>query len=235
MTRQPGMTIANMIGAIVMLIFLNTGCKHKPIIEPEPPISIPCSPDTVFFERDILPILISNCALSGCHSDTNPKEGVDLTSYNRVMTTADIQPGKAAGDLWKAINETKPDKIMPPPPRAPLTVEQKERIRLWMLQGAKNYICEDETNCITTDMSFNNDIRPILQNYCIGCHGSVNPGGGFILSNFSGVSVVVNNNKLLGSIRRESGFSPMPKGGASLPQCSIDKITAWVAQGAKDN
>lgn len=235
MTRNPDLTIANMIGAIVLLSILNTGCKHKPIIEPESPIPIPCSPDTVFFERDILPILISNCALSGCHNDSNPKEGINLTSYDRVMATADIKPGKAGGDLWKAINESKPDKIMPPPPRAPLTTEQKELIRLWMLQGAKNYICEDETTCITTDMSFNNDIRPILQNYCIGCHGPANPGGGVILSNFSGVSVVVNNNKLLGSIRRDAGFSPMPKGGASLPQCSIDKITAWVAQGAKDN
>lgn len=235
MTRQSGRTIANMIGAIVLLSFLNTGCKHKPIIEPEPPIPIPCSPDTVFFERDILPILISNCALSGCHSDSDPQDGVNLTSYNRVMATADIKPGKADGDLWEAINETKPDEIMPPPPRTPLTTEQKELIRKWMLQGAKNYICEDETNCVTVDMSFNNDIRPILQTYCIGCHGPVNPGGGYNFSNFSGVSVVVNNNKLLGSIRREVGFSPMPQGGAPLPQCSIDKITAWIAQGAKDN
>ncbi len=218
----------------------NSGCKHRPVVDMDMPpddttMVQPCHPDTVYFQLQILPILVSNCALPGCHSAISPQEGIELTSYQKVMQTADIKPGDLDGDLWEAINETDPEKRMPRPPSPPLTAEQINLIRTWILQGAKDLTCDPTGVCDTVGMSFANDIQPILNTYCTGCHGGSAPLGGINLSNFSGVSVVVNNNRILGAIRRQPGFSPMPQGGNPLPECHINQIAAWINQGAQNN
>lgn len=238
--RSPFRFLLLMAVVILAGLLSNSGCQHRPVVDMDmPPDDTtqvqPCHPDTVYFELQILPILVSNCALPGCHSAISPQEGVELTSYQKVMQTADIKPGELKGDLWEAINETDPDKRMPRPPNLPLTAEQKNLIRTWILQGARDLTCEPTGVCDTVAMSFANDIQPILNTYCTGCHGGSAPLGGINLSNFSGVSVVVNNNRILGAIRRQAGFSPMPQGGNPLPECHIHQIAAWIDQGAQNN
>lgn len=44
-----------------------------------------CSPDTIYFEQSILPLIISNCALSGCHDSKTAREGYDYTNYKGIM------------------------------------------------------------------------------------------------------------------------------------------------------
>jgi hypothetical protein len=46
---------------------------------------VPCDPDSVYFQNQILPILVSNCTESGCHNASDHKEGVILTSYQTLM------------------------------------------------------------------------------------------------------------------------------------------------------
>ena len=72
--------------AVLVMAFFHLGCEHDPVIDladlptfdttntiidttgtggnPNEDI---CSPDSIYFENDILPILISNCAIPGCH------------------------------------------------------------------------------------------------------------------------------------------------------------------------
>src|SRR5687767_10619889 len=45
----------------------------------------PCHPDTIYFFKDVLPILVSNCAKSGCHDAVTHEEDLILTSYDQVM------------------------------------------------------------------------------------------------------------------------------------------------------
>lgn len=223
---------------------IQSGCKHQPFLDmtiipgdtTQNPVEHPCSPDTVYFQLQILPILVNNCTMPGCHSASNPAEDIDLTSYAKVMQTGDIKPGKLDGDLWEAINETDSDKRMPRPPAAPLTAEQKNLIRVWILQGAQDLTCDGDSGaCDTTNMSFSMDIQPIFNTNCTGCHGGSNPQAGINLSNYSGVSNVLSANRLLGAIKHQAGFTAMPPSGNPLSTCKIDQIEAWVNQGAKNN
>lgn len=196
-----------------------------------------CSPDTVYFDQQILPILQSSCAFSGCHDAASAQDGVVLTNYERVMQTADIRPFRTNdSELYEVITENDPDDVMPPPPASRLTGEQIALIATWINQGAQNLQCDpDAGSCTTNSRSYNTHIRPILQNRCVGCHSGGSPSGGVSLNNYTGVLTVVNSGQLLGAIRQETGFANMPPNGNALPQCTIDQIAAWIQDGAPNN
>ena len=58
---------------------------------------------------------------------------------------------------------------------------------------------------------------------------------GILLDNYEGLSEYASNGKLLGAIKHEEGFLPMPADGGQLGECSIEKIEAWINQGGKNN
>lgn len=91
--------------------------------------------------------------------------------------------------------------------------------------------------CETTDIKYSTVIKPILSANCAtpSCHGSSNPGGGYDLTTYNGVKVVVDNGELMGSITHASGYVAMPKDGPKLPDCQITQITTWVNAGALNN
>ena len=67
--------------------------------------------------------------------------------------------------------------------------------------------------CNTENMSYANDIVPILtNNQCVGCHNSVSPGGSVRLDDYANVKIFVDNGRFSGSVNHNPGFSPMPKG-----------------------
>ena len=49
---------------------------------------------------------------------------------------------------------------------------------------------------------------------------------------FDAAKQAVSFGRIIGSINHENGFSQMPSGGDKLDQCTIDKITNWVENGA---
>ncbi len=237
-----------LIGLMAVLGFTQTACTHylDDSTTPVDPIDTtdnsansnnPCSPDSVYFAADILPLLQSNCAMSGCHSTASHEDGVVLVSYSTIMQTGEITPFNSGNsEIYEVITETNPNKIMPPPPALPLSAAQIAMINTWIQQGALNNACnQNASGCDTTNMSFANNIRPILQSACIGCHQGNSPGGGINLSTYTGVLGSVGTGELMGSIRRQSGFSAMPKNGAALQACQINKIQAWINQGAPNN
>ena len=82
-------------------------------------------------------------------------------------------------------------------------------------------------------MSYTTDILPLLtSNGCIGCHGSSSTTQ---LDSYENVKINVDNGSLLGSINHENGYRPMPDFRPKIDQCSIDKITSWINDGALDN
>jgi hypothetical protein len=89
--------------------------------------------------------------------------------------------------------------------------------------------------CDTTAMSFSQDIAPVFAQYCNVCHSSAAQLGSVVLDNYADVIVEVENGRLLGAIKQESGYSPMPQGGGKLDDCTISKVSAWINQGAPDN
>lgn len=84
-------------------------------------------------------------------------------------------------------------------------------------------------------MSYAADVDAILKNYsCLSCHSSTNSQGSVNLEGYDALKVWVDNGILLKSMKHD-GASPMPKNQAKMNQCDIDKIEAWITDGAQNN
>jgi hypothetical protein len=192
-------------------------------------------PDTSLrFERDILPVFISNCAKSGCHDAASRQDGYEFTSY-ATITAKKFVPGEPdETELYEKITENDHDKIMPPPPNAPLTTVQIGKIYEWIRRGAPNTTgCQ--VLCDPTAFLYARDIQPVFRQYCTGCHSAAVSSGGIALDGHSGAAAIALNGKLMSAIRHLPGASPMPQGGDMLPDCKIWQIEKWVASGAPNN
>ncbi|MDX9906182.1 MAG: c-type cytochrome domain-containing protein [Bacteroidales bacterium] len=202
---------------------------------PPPDTTHPCNPDTVYFEMDVLPILMSSCGKSGCH-DATAQDGVRLDSYTAVMGSDVITPGNPNdSELYEKITETDPEDIMPPPPDSPLDPAQMEIIRKWIAQGAQNLYCD--AACDTVNVTFSGTIWPeIIQKHCFGCHNGPNASGGIHLENYNDVSAAANilpgqPGSLMGAITHAAGNSPMPQNQPQLPDCKISQVRNWISLG----
>ena len=127
----------------------------------------PCDSDSVYFTNTILPLITSYCATSDCHDAVNPEQNLNLTDYSHIR--AHVQPGSLNGSaIWlEGIQNTA--EPMPPYGEPQLTAEQMNLIRQWILQGAKNNSCQ--ADCNPADSSYTNNLSPIIELYCAGCHG----------------------------------------------------------------
>lgn len=232
------------------LSILYWSCVHEPINGPVDPgggggvdpidttdTGIPCDPDVVYFERDVLPILKSNCAFSGCHNAGTAQDDIILESYESVMASDVVRANRLDNsDLYEAITDDDIEDRMPPQPRNKLSNEQIELIGKWILQGARNEMCDSNAGaCDTTNVSYSQDLKPIFNNSCVGCHNSGNASGGIRLDDYAGIRTVADNGRLVGAITWAPSFQNMPQGGQKLDDCKISLIQAWINQGSGNN
>jgi uncharacterized membrane protein len=213
---------------LMITFFLSTCTKDKTPVPIEP-----CDPNQVYFERDILPIINSNCAKSGCHDAATSAEGVNLSTYTGVMKT--IKPrNPSSSKLVEAINGSG-EEMMPPPPATPLTDQQKQLIVRWISEGALNVFCTmDSSSCSTGTVSFAQDVSSIININCFGCHSGSSPGGGISLDGYSAIKSVAISGKLYNSTAQNGQSIPMPPS-AKLQPCDIKKIKGWLDAGSPNN
>jgi hypothetical protein len=194
-----------------------------------------CDPDTIYFRQQVLPILVSNCTMSGCHDERSRRDGVVLTSYTNVMSTARVRAGNpSSSELYEVLVENDPDDRMPRPPAAPLTSEQKAIIYKWIQQGARNLSCESACDTTTT-VTYNGVVKALLNAKCTGCHGGSAPQAAIDLGNYNGVKSKVNDGRLWGAVNHHAGFSPMPKNGSKLSDCELAELRKWINAGSLNN
>ncbi len=213
---------------IALFMITISGCKHDPYINPDssPSISNNCDADTVYFQNVILPLLVTNCATSGCHDKNTHKEGVILTDYSSIISTGGINiTNPSDSKIYRQLNKTDDDR-MPPPPANAFTESQKNSLLTWIEQGAKNNECVENTECDTSNVTFNGSVVPIFENNCYGCHSQPSPAGNIDLKNADDLARIVNNGALAGSVLHQAGYSPMPKG-YNMTQCEVRTIVIW--------
>lgn len=96
--------------------------------------------------------------------------------------------------------------------------------------------------CDSTNVSYTQNVKPILQSNCYNCHSNNNAnsnGGGIAIENFDDLFSWIDTNagsdggRLLTDIEHKT--NPMPKGSSKLPNCDIAKIRNWIKEGGKDN
>jgi len=194
----------------------------------------PCDADTVYFQNEVLPLIISNCATAGCHDKLGGEQEVLLVDYASIIQYGKIKPGNPNDSkLYKKIMENGGEDQMPPPPASPLSTEQKNIIKTWIEQGALNNYCDEV--CDTTNVTFSGTIRPIIELNCYGCHSGQQPSGGISLTDYNNVVVQANNGYLLSAVSHDPGFSPMPKNAPKLADCKINEIRIWIENGTPNN
>jgi len=90
--------------------------------------------------------------------------------------------------------------------------------------------------CDTTNVTFSTTISALLANNCYTCHSNSSAatfGNGIALEDYADVKNRAD--AVLGSIKHEAAYSPMPKGGGVLNDCLIREMEAWVNAGTPDN
>ena len=102
------------------------------------------------------------------------------------------------------------------------------------------YYDDEETlypagDCVTTDISYIDDIVPIIQQNCYTCHSAAVNEGNITLEGHGNIATYALNGRLLGAIRHSQGFVPMPQNAPKLNACNIAKIEQWVSEGALNN
>jgi hypothetical protein len=89
--------------------------------------------------------------------------------------------------------------------------------------------------CSTENVSYTNDVNPILLNSCLTCHNNSDRQGNITLETHDDVLIYVNNGTLLGSIKHAGGYKAMPQNANKLDDCRISKVEAWITAGALNN
>jgi len=204
-------------------VFL-TSCQHEPQL-------IPGTPE-VCFDTQVLPIIQTSCAFSGCH--TGNGELFALLTYDDIYKH--VTPGKPmASKLHKVITANpNSESFMPPRNKAALSSSQIDLISLWILQGAHHTIC-DTVPCDSVIVTFTGTILPITNSYCVGCHSGASPSGGISLTDYTSIKASVDGGRFMGAVEQLSGYKAMPKDGIKLSDCKIAQLNKWITNGMPNN
>lgn len=236
--------------ALCTLVFVN-GCKHDPILFGNNqenqggntgPVNIdtvtfnintkPCQSNIVYFNNQILPIFVSNCAISGCHDAQSSREEVVLTDYSHITR------GIRAGDpndskYYRVLIASSGEDLMPRIPGTErgysLPSDQIDLIKTWILQGAANNSCN---SCDTTLYTFSGRIQSIIELNCAAssaCHGQGSPNGS--LTSYTSIKSFIDADLIQ---RRAIVYQDMPPA-SPLPDCERLLIKKWIDQGALNN
>lgn len=183
------------------------------------------------FQRDILPVLVSSCAMSSCHDNVSHQGDYILTSYAHIMQAVQpYYPNESV--LYTSIKGTGEEDIMPPAGYTQLTQAQIDSIRNWILYGALDEQCFS-SSCDTSNVTFSGTVWPIINTYCKGCHSTSNPSGGYNLDNYSNIHTYAKSGILMNALKG-NGVPLMPLG-TTLTKCKIDQVNKWVKNGAQNN
>jgi hypothetical protein len=203
----------------ITLIWGMQSCQHESMGDPNAAIC---------FERDILPIFNSKCAMSGCHDAGTSAEGYTLDNYKNIVSDGIVAGKPNKSEVYESIA----DGEMPPKGYTKLSDAEKQMLYDWIADGAKNGI-NCAVKCDSAVSGFTAVIQPMMTKYCVGCHAYPNASAQVELSGYIGVKNAINQG-LLKSLDH-SGNYPMPKGGAKLSDCEINQVRNWILRGAPND
>lgn len=87
----------------------------------------------------------------------------------------------------------------------------------------------------TENISLQQNILPILQNNCFGCHASSVANGGVDLEDYDKLKNVALEGRLSGALNHKDGYAMMPPSGQKLDECDLLMIDTWISEGANNN
>jgi uncharacterized membrane protein len=102
------------------------------------------------------------------------------------------------------------------------------------------------TNPVPAELSFKNDVTPVLKKYCFNCHSGERADKGLKVDSYdrlmkgTNYGVVVKAGKsaesvIIKSVKGQPGGSKMPPGRRTMKEAEIKILADWIDQGAKNN
>ncbi|MFT6337087.1 MAG: hypothetical protein ACI86M_003629 [Saprospiraceae bacterium] len=96
----------------------------------------------------------------------------------------------------------------------------------------------DPTVCETEGLTYDNWAKEYINGSCAtsGCHNAdfLANSVPFTMHNYEAAKASIDAGRILGAMKREAGFSPMPKNEEKASDCDISKMEAWIAGGAPE-
>jgi hypothetical protein len=191
----------------------------------------PIPQEPVCFDRDLMPVFASSCALAKCHDDITAKEGLKMTSYSAIIGKRNLVVPYSTGSskLYSAITASvTSESHMPPRSYASLTQAQIDSIDNWISRGAKQETCVVICDTIRP-VGYTEQIEHAIRRNCLGCHSGTNAGGGILLTDYASVKSAVESGKLIPAIRK-TGTKKMPPS-YTLSECNINLFENWITDG----
>jgi len=183
------------------------------------------------FTRDILPVIVSRCATTGCHDANAGGERANLTTYTNIMRL--VSPGNPTNSsLYTIIKNGSGESKMPPASSPQLSVAEIDSIGKWIGYGALNENCGEVCDTINP-VTFSVTIWPIIQTSCLGCHSGTTPSGNILLASYSNIATLASSGALLNSLKG-TGVPQMPVGSA-FSACRIRQFEIWINNGFLNN
>jgi len=234
--------------AVILASLKFTSCKHEPLLyQEEDEINnlvpntdtvtftintILCESETVYFTNQILPIFVSNCAISGCHDAASAADNVILIDYNTISQK--MKPGDPNdSEYYTTLLDTESDELMPRDPETgrgySLPQENIDLIKDWILQGALDNYCDE---CDTTEYTFTKTILPLIQTNCSsssGCHGTGSLNS--VLLSYEQIKPYADNGIIETRVISNKNMPPA----SPLPDCELLLIKKWIDNGTLNN
>jgi uncharacterized membrane protein len=183
------------------------------------------------FSRDVLPVLISRCASTGCHDAITHEEDYIFSSFSSTLEA--VKPGiPNDSKLYEVITAAPGEDRMPPEGEPQLTTAEIDSIRAWISYGALNEFCGELCDTVGP-VTFSATIWPAVQKSCTGCHSGTAPSGGILISGYSDLFTLASDGRLIKSLRG-IGLTRMPPGNP-FTECRIRQFEIWTDQGALNN
>ena len=101
-------------------------------------------------------------------------------------------------------------------------------ISFGVLLNGSGVLAQSTTKQISDEVSYSNDIRPVVNNFCTTCHAGDNPEGEFVLTSYEDVRRHVEKGELLKRINDVD--DPMPQNGL-MPKYMRRLFQVWADQG----
>lgn len=110
-------------------------------------------------------------------------------------------------------------------------------VTIFMTVGSNLCHAQPAGNAINDEVSYSNDIAPVVKNFCVSCHAGDDPEGDFVLTSYEDVRHHVEKGTLLKRIN--DAKKPMPQSGLMPPYMrrmfQIWADTGFINKGTKDS
>jgi len=171
----------------------------------------------ITYHGDVEPILKQLCV--ACHNAAIHEDGVDLSTYEKAKYEYN--------NIIEAMQEDEDD-IMPP--SGPVDYSIIETILSWKDDGLREgQVSAPDTGNTDGTYTYTADIKPLIDQECIVCHGATSATAGFDISSYD--KTVNQIDAIIGRIDLQTGQAGVMPTSGRMEEIKIQKFIDWYTQG----